>query len=73
VFFHPNMSVRAHVGAMQLLTLPVELKIQEIIKAHGGALVCGGLGRIAALYHPSSTNFAPYFTKILRTSNRLYF
>jgi hypothetical protein len=42
VFFHPNMTVRAQVGSLVLLTMPIELKIQDIVRSHGGFFVANG-------------------------------
>lgn len=42
VFMYANGTVRAAVGSIALLTLPLELKLQEIIKEHGGFLTANG-------------------------------
>ena len=42
VFTHPNGSVRATVGSIALLTMPTELKLQEIIKKNHGFLTANG-------------------------------
>lgn len=39
---YANGTVRAAVGSIALLTLPLELKLQEIIKEHGGFLTANG-------------------------------
>jgi hypothetical protein len=43
VFMHPNNgSVCAAVGSIALLTMPLEVKLQEIIKSRGGFLTANG-------------------------------
>ena len=42
VFTHPNGSVRAAVGSIALLTMPTELRLQEIIKKNGGFFTANG-------------------------------
>ena len=42
VFMFSNGTVRAAVGSIALLTMPLELRLQEIIKAHGGYLTANG-------------------------------
>ena len=42
VFMFSNGTVRAAVGSIALLTMPLELRLQEIIKAHGGFLTANG-------------------------------
>ena len=40
--YYENMSVRAQAGSLALLTLPIELEIQDIIRKHGGFFVANG-------------------------------
>lgn len=42
VFMYTNGTVRAAVGSIALLTLPLELRLQEIIQQHGGFLTANG-------------------------------
>ena len=42
VFTFVNGSVRATVGSIALLTTPLEVKLQEIIKQNGGFLTANG-------------------------------